>query len=131
LDLLMFNIIYNVTTFPRGRYRLNLLGCYLFLIYTGYRPARIVDNEKKKPKDDGIKDELSDKLVEAMLATETLGRGRPKVLCYKDILLIVVRHPVTGEDTLVMAVKFIHYKGADNKLKLYVLVYVHFASSFG
>ncbi|KAL2024965.1 hypothetical protein VTK56DRAFT_3664 [Thermocarpiscus australiensis] len=66
---------------------------------------------------DGAKDELPDEVVEAMLATETLGRGRAKALCYEDILLMVVRHPVTGNDVLAMAVKFIHHKGANNKPK--------------
>ncbi|KAK3935373.1 hypothetical protein QBC46DRAFT_453549 [Diplogelasinospora grovesii] len=135
--------------------------CYLFLACTGCRPAEIVDNEKKKPKDgsweelygpkaihphdrnktmrhelaqfdseyvaaqvgaceDDAEDELSDedaRLIEEMLSAETSGRGRPKALCYEDILLMVVRHPVTGEDVLAMAVKFIHHKGADNKPK--------------
>ena len=59
-------------------------------------------------------------MVEEMLSTETLGRGRPKALCYKDILLMVVCHLVTGKNVHVMAVKLIHYKGADNKPKLYI-----------
>ncbi len=62
------------------------------------------------------------KAVDEMLSAETLGRGRPKALCYEDIVLMVVRHPVIGENVHVMAVKFIHYKGADNKLKPYVFV---------
>ncbi|KAK4195369.1 hypothetical protein QBC40DRAFT_310712 [Triangularia verruculosa] len=141
-----------------NRHRINLSGCYLFLMCTGCRPAEIVDNEKKKPKDgsweeiygpkaicprdrdtvmrlepatfdndyvaaqvgarkDSAKDKLPDKVVKAMLANETMGRGRPKALYYKDILLMVVRHPVTGDDVLTIAVKFIHHKGADNKPK--------------
>jgi hypothetical protein len=54
---------------------------------------------------------------EDLLCQETLGRGRPKALCYEDILLMVVRHPETGRDVLAMAVKFIHHKGADNRPK--------------
>lgn len=170
LVLLTFNIAYDTAIFPGERHRLNLSGCYLFLMCTGCRAAEIVDNEKGKPKDgsweeiyspkaicprdwdmamrpeparfdtdhvaaqvgewkDGAKDELQDEVVEAMLTAETLGRGRPKALCYEDILLMVVRHPVTGNDVLAMAVKFIHHKGADNKPKPYVLVCVPFACS--
>ena len=40
-------------------------------------------------------------------------------LCYEDILLMVVRHPQTGEDVLAMSITFIHHKGADNKPKPY------------
>jgi hypothetical protein len=76
---------------------------------------------------DSAKDELPDEVVEAMLASKTIVRGRPKALYYEDILLMVVRHPVTGDDVLAMAVKFIYHKGADNKPKPYVLAYVHFA----
>ncbi|RYP20312.1 hypothetical protein DL765_002875 [Monosporascus sp. GIB2] len=57
------------------------------------------------------------RLLEEILSAETTGRGRPKALCYEDILLMVIRHPVTGEDVHAMAVKFIHYKGVDNKPK--------------
>ncbi|KAK3370839.1 hypothetical protein B0T24DRAFT_679988 [Lasiosphaeria ovina] len=32
-------------------------------------------------------------------------------------MLMAVRHPETGEDVLVMSIKFIHRKGADNKPK--------------
>ncbi|RYP34851.1 hypothetical protein DL767_004076 [Monosporascus sp. MG133] len=73
---------------------------------------------------DNAEDKLSDKddkLFEEMLLAEIIGRGRPKALCYEDILLMVVRYPVTGEDVYVMAVKFIYHKGADNKPKPIVL----------
>ncbi|KAK4188171.1 hypothetical protein QBC35DRAFT_383231, partial [Podospora australis] len=49
---------------------------------------------------------------------ESESRGRPKALCYEDIMLMVVRHPETGEDGLAMSVKFIYHKKADNKPKL-------------
>ncbi|KAI0398662.1 hypothetical protein F4802DRAFT_592559 [Xylaria palmicola] len=70
--------------------------------------------------EDNAEDKLSDedaRLLEEMLLAETTARGRPKALCYEDISLMVVRHPVTGEDVHAMAVKFIHHKGADNKPK--------------
>jgi hypothetical protein len=100
-----------------------------------------VDGEKKSPKDgcleelfgrkategsfggtdeDGALDD-DYRVLEEILSYETVGRGRPKCLCYEDILLMVVRHPDTGEDVLAMSIKFIHHKGADNKPKPYVL----------
>ena len=43
----------------------------------------------------------------------------PPILYGKiHILLMVVRHPETGEDVLAMSIKLIHHKGADNKPKL-------------
>ncbi|KAK3934352.1 hypothetical protein QBC46DRAFT_368262 [Diplogelasinospora grovesii] len=48
---------------------------------------------------------------------ETTGRGRPKALCYEDILLMIIRHPETGKDVPAIMIKFIHHKGADNKPK--------------
>ncbi|KAN0072770.1 Protein of unknown function (DUF3435) domain containing protein [Elaphomyces granulatus] len=86
-----FNIAYNTGIFPRGRHRLQLSACYLILACTGARPAEVVDNEK--------------------------GSSSRMALCYEDILLMVVRHPQTGEDVLAMSITFIHHKGADNKLK--------------
>jgi hypothetical protein len=66
--------------------------------------------------DDKAQDEDS-KLLEDMLSQKTTGRRRPKALCYEDIMLMVMRHPETGEDVLAMAAKLIHHKGADNKPK--------------
>ncbi|KJZ69277.1 hypothetical protein HIM_11336 [Hirsutella minnesotensis 3608] len=57
------------------------------------------------------------RLLEAMLYQETVYRGRPKALCYEDILLSIVRHPETGHDVPTMAIKFIHHKGVDRKPK--------------
>ena len=67
-----------------------------------------MDNEKKKRKD-GCLEELkaigtstsddddeslddNSRLLEE-LSQETVARGRPKALCYEEILLMVVRHP--------------------------------------
>lgn len=61
-------------------------------------------------------------LHESLLFQETMGRGRPKSLCYEDIIMIMaVRHPVTGRSIPAMAIKFIHHKGADNKPRLHVV----------
>ena len=136
LTLLIFNIAYDSAVVPVEGQRNQLAGCYIFLACTGARPAEIVDNEPSKPKD-GTWEELygpkaircndedgddkapdeNARLLENLLCQETLGRGRPKALCYEDILLMVVRHPETGKDVHAMAVKFIHHKGADNKPK--------------
>lgn len=56
---------------------------------------------------------------------ETTKRGRPKALCYEDILMMLVRHPVTGLPVLAMAIKFIHHKGADKKPKPYDFNLLH------
>lgn len=137
LVLLTFNIAYDTGIFPSERHRANLSGSYVILGCTGARPAEVVDNEKNKPKDGSWEDlwapkpletksdhkaadQLLDQnstLLEEMLTQETEGRGRPKALCYEDILLMVVRHPDTGKDVLAMTIKFIHHKGSDNKPK--------------
>jgi hypothetical protein len=141
LVLLTFNIKYDTGIFSSEGHRVQLLGCYQGLAFTGARPAEFVDGENKSSQDscwqeisrasqlsdnkaDGNGgDELSDEdyeVIEELLSQETASRGRPKALCYEDILLMVVRHPQTGEDVLAMSIKFIHHKGADNKPKPYV-----------
>ncbi|KAI3339677.1 FluG domain-containing protein [Ustulina deusta] len=145
LVILTFNIAYDTSIFPGERHRIQLTGCYQLLCYTGARPAELVDGERKKPKDgsaeqlfgrkvvespspsaDDGEDDSEDQgsapdensqLLESLLSQETLGRGRPKALCYEDIQMMVVRHPVTGRCIPAMAIKFIHHKGADNKPK--------------
>ncbi|KJZ69228.1 hypothetical protein HIM_11378 [Hirsutella minnesotensis 3608] len=120
LVLQTFNIAYDDGIFPSERHRIQLSGCYLLLAFTGARPAEIVDNEKRRPKD-GTWEELygtkvvrtedscqsadeDARLLEAMLYQETVYRGRPKALCYEDILLSIVRHPETGNDVPTMAI---------------------------
>ncbi|KAF1738509.1 hypothetical protein CRV24_000435 [Beauveria bassiana] len=102
--------------------------------------AELVDGERKGPKigseiplgqkviqeveNDGSANQTLDKQsveLNKMLLQETIKRGRPKALCYEDILLMLVRHPATGKPVLAMAIKFIHHKGADNKPKPCVL----------
>lgn len=113
------------------------------ICYTGVRPAELVNNERKPPKDgslgqlfgakvvmsaDGdaeadVDEEAADddsRRLHELLLRETVKRGRPKALCYEDILMMMVRHPVTGRATLAMSLKFIFHKGCDNKPKPYV-----------
>ncbi|RYO82108.1 hypothetical protein DL764_009661 [Monosporascus ibericus] len=137
--ILTFNVAYDTSIFPGERHRIQLASCYQILCYTGARPAELVDGERKKPIDGSIEklfgrkvvqssssddgedqapplDEDS-KLLQSLLSQETVGRGRPKALCYEDIQMMIVRHPVTGRCIPAMAIKFIHHKGADNKPK--------------
>ncbi|EXA31395.1 hypothetical protein FOVG_17296 [Fusarium oxysporum f. sp. pisi HDV247] len=135
--LLTFNMAFDTSIFPGERHRISLAGCYQLLCYTGARPAELVDGERKKPKDGSLEELFSHKvaqpqpsgngegqvppsskdtkLIESLLMQETAGRGRPKALCYEDIQMMIVRHPVTGRCIPAMAIKFVHHKGADNK----------------
>ncbi|KAH9984587.1 hypothetical protein F4779DRAFT_632530 [Xylariaceae sp. FL0662B] len=116
--------------------RLNDSGCYMIICYTGMRPAELVHNERKPPKDGSLEELFGVKAVMAadddadeepddpdsaelcaLLMKETVQRDQVKALCYKDILMMVVRHPVTGRTTLAMSIKFIHRKGCYNKPK--------------
>ena len=72
--------------------------------------------------DEKAQDDDASRLLKEMLCQETTGRGRPKALCYEDVLLMVVRHPDAGTDVLAMSIKFIHHKGADNNPKPYVRI---------
>lgn len=138
--ILTFNIAYDAGIFHLELHRINLAACYQLLCYTGVRPAELVNGERQKPKDGSIEKLFGQKVVMSssgdegaetpadaasaeltkMLSQETTGRGRPKALCYEDILMLIVRHPVTGRPLPAMAIKFIHHKGADNKPKPYV-----------
>ena len=146
----IFNIAFDTGIFPGEWHRIQLSGCYLIMCYTGARPAELVHSERQRPhdvsavelfgskvvdavdpaneredRDEGLDepaaDETSRRLDELPLA-ETAGRGRPKALCYEDILMMIVRHPVTGHSTPVMAIKFVHHKGCDKTPKPYVLL---------
>jgi hypothetical protein len=102
------------------------------ICYTGVCPAELVNNERKPPKDGSLGqlfgtkivmsacaiDEDSKKLNE-LLIKETVKHGRPKALCYEDILMMIVCDPDTGRATPAMALKFIFHKGCDNRSKLY------------
>ncbi|RFU74047.1 domain containing, partial [Trichoderma arundinaceum] len=72
---------------------------------------------KVADKDEGVADDENSTLLEEMLCQETVGRGRPKALCYEDISLTALCHPTTIENVLCMAVKLIHHKGVDSKPK--------------
>ncbi|RSL47928.1 hypothetical protein CEP54_013160 [Fusarium duplospermum] len=137
--ILTFNIAYDTSIFPGERHRISLAGCYQLLCYTGARPAELVDGERRKPKDGSIQElfgqnavqssspssggdqdapaDQRSELLRGLLSQENVGRGRPKALCYEDIMMMIVRHPVTGRCMPAMAIKFIHHKGADNRPK--------------
>lgn len=139
--ILSFNIAYDCGTFELERHRLQLAACYQILCYTGARPAELVHAERKPPKGGSVEAlfankavrlveegdessaEASDKLsetLEGLLLEEDKQRGRPKALCYEDIMMMLVRHPDTNKAIPVMAIKFSHHKGAERKPKPYV-----------
>lgn len=132
--ILVFNIAYDTSVRPLELQRLNDSGCYMIICYTGVRPAELVHNERKPPKDGSLDELFGSKAVMGadddadeepddpdstelctLLLKETVRRDRVKALCYEDILMMIVRHPVTGRATLAMSIKFIHHKGCDNK----------------
>ena len=118
---------------------MNIGTIYLFLFYMGPRSGELVFNERKRPKeleeisgptalrrrhpsddiddDDGEALDPESHLFTQMLSRITWERGRPKALCYEDILLTVVRNPETGKDIHLMAVRLLHHKGEDRKPK--------------
>ena len=126
LVLLTFNIQYDTSIFPLEGHRVQLPGCYLSLAFTGGRPAKFVDREKRSDDDECLKELFSyistrstssdedkapdehSRLLEEMISQEYKDRGRPKALCYEDIQLMVVRHPETGEEGLAMAICISH-----------------------
>jgi hypothetical protein len=134
--ILTFNIAYDTGIVPLELQRVNLSVCYMVLCYTGARPAELVNNERKRPKDGSVEELFGAKVIMStedeeatdespselakLLHQETGGRDRPKALCYEDILMMIVRDPVTGRAIPAMSIKFIHHKGCDNKPKPYV-----------
>lgn len=103
------------------------------LSYIGCRPTELVDATKSST----ISSDSADYNDDPVNPTETSGTrsnsfnynndlnsddtlvlGRCKALCYKDILLMVVRNPEGGErDVLAMEVTMAHHKGADRRPK--------------
>ena len=122
---------------PHERRRAQISPIYLLLGFTGGRSAEFVNNEGKpppeaaqlfgtaalqilyKPNDDEEDENQDEKshLFTQMVAASNRTRGRPKALCYEDILLTVVRDPETHRDVHVLVVKLIHHKGEDRKPK--------------
>lgn len=49
-----------------------------------------------------------------------VNRDWSRALCYKDIFIMLVRDPITGRTIPAILLKFIYYKGCDNRLKPYV-----------
>ncbi|KAK1974188.1 hypothetical protein LZ30DRAFT_608622, partial [Colletotrichum cereale] len=101
-------------------------------------PTELIDAKKQKPKDRCTDKSFRRKALGSTDSdfredTENVGhdnlllkdreslplarRRRLKALCYKDILIIIICHLVTSQPVPAMAVKFIHYKGANNKPK--------------
>ena len=72
------------------------------------------DADNDEGSDEQALDEES-RRIDKLLSLDTAKRGRPKALCYEDIQMMIVRHPVTRRPVPAMAIKFTHHKGADNK----------------
>ncbi|KAI1737848.1 FluG domain-containing protein [Xylaria scruposa] len=138
--ILVYNIAYNTNICQLELHRLNLSSYHQILCYTRARPVELVDNKKKKPKNSSLKELFNTKAVipaespggevekdkkdEAdtsklgkLLLRKTIGRDRLKALCYKDILIIIVRYPVIGRIIPAMSIKFVHHRKCDNKPK--------------
>jgi hypothetical protein len=143
--ILLFNIAYNTSVRPLKLQRFNDSGCYIIIYYTRVRPAELVDNERKPPKDGSLEELFGTKAVIAdngdaraeadadeeaddadsiklcsLLLRETVRRDRVKALCYEDILIMVVRHPATGRATLAISIKFVYHKECNNKPRPYI-----------
>ncbi|RYP74213.1 hypothetical protein DL771_003146 [Monosporascus sp. 5C6A] len=141
--LLVFNIARDTRALPYERRRTQTSAIYLFLGFTWGRSGELVNNERKRPQEaalsfgpaalrylrqpDGDKDdEDGDQkfhLLAQLVAASNRQRGRPKALCYEDLLLTVVRDPETSKDVHILAVKLIHHKGEDRKPKPNVLIF--------
>ncbi|QSZ31844.1 hypothetical protein DSL72_001413 [Monilinia vaccinii-corymbosi] len=149
-DFILLFIYYwawDISIFPTEDQRLALATILLLLIYTGCRPAELVDAGKVKSaidRDQTYEDDNWDEEYEGLDKTkhddpiyenpepwvdpkvsdcddqddeEVLTREY-KALCYEDIRLWIVRNPTPGErDLLGMEITLAHYKGADRKPK--------------
>ncbi|KAK3897428.1 hypothetical protein C8A05DRAFT_47960 [Staphylotrichum tortipilum] len=139
--LLVFNIARDTRAVPHERRRAQNSTIALLLGFTGGRSGEFVNNERKRPPEvaqifgpaafqslrkprrkprDDEEDEDPDEeshLLTQMVVASNRNRGRPKALCYEDILLTVVRDPDTHRDVHVLVVKLIHHKGEDRKPK--------------
>ena len=130
-SLVIFNLAKDTRVLPGERRRSDLSLIYLFLSFTGGRMGEFCNNERKRSKEhaeifgpaalvmnngEGPLDSASH-LFAQMVARSNRDRGRPKALCYEDLLLTVVRDPETGKDVVVLVMKLIHHKGEDRKPK--------------
>ncbi|KAI9864671.1 MAG: hypothetical protein M1813_003161 [Trichoglossum hirsutum] len=90
--------------------------------YTASGPGELVDAErkrKKKKKEEGY--EPWDGLDDPGYDDNRGGSGgkRCKVLCYKDICLMLLQNPDRRDrDVLAMEVRMAHHEGAERKSKL-------------
>ncbi|RAL59974.1 hypothetical protein DID88_000600 [Monilinia fructigena] len=137
----------DTSIFPTEDQRLALATIMLLLIYTGCRPAELVDAAKGKittDRDQRYEDDNWDNEFEGLDETkdnnpvydhpepwvdpkisdyddknyEDILTREYKALCYEDIRLWIVRNPTPGErDLLGMEITLAHHKGADRKPK--------------
>jgi hypothetical protein len=139
----------DTSTFQTEDQRLSLAAIMLLLIYTGCRPAELVDAAKRKAscREQAYEDDRWDSRYESLdevkdedpvyeglepwanpndtdydddYDADTLTREY-KALCYEDIRLWIVQNPTPGgRDLLAMEITLAYHKGADKKPKPYV-----------
>jgi len=143
----------DTSIFPTEDQRLTLAAIMLLLIYTGCRPAELVDAAKRKAtsRDPAYEDDNWDSGYDSTDDVQdndpAYGKVEPwanpndidydddledgsdtreyKALCYKDIRLWIVQNSSSGErDLLAMEITLAHHKGADKKPKPYVPITV-------
>jgi hypothetical protein len=140
----------DTSIFPTEDQRMALATIMLLLIYTGCRPAELVDAAKRKAtsreqayeddnwdsgydSSDGVKDDdptyenpepwadPNDADYNDEYDDDTPTREY-KALCYEDIRLWIVQNPTPGgRDLLGMEITLAYHKGADRKPKPYVV----------
>jgi hypothetical protein len=114
--------------------RIYIATVLLALAYTGARPAEWVESRTGSTDifgDDDTRDrggvidsDLFVGRIPNVLPPEE--RDRPKVVCYEDLTLWIVRVPELGDrDVFALEVMLSHHKGADNKPRPYVPSQLH------
>ncbi|KAL9107289.1 MAG: hypothetical protein Q9187_008450, partial [Circinaria calcarea] len=117
--LLTHHCARDTSIFPTEDQRLTLAAIMLLLIYTGCRPAELVDAAKRKATSDpAYKDDNWDSGYDSTDDVQDNDPTYGKALCYEDIRLWFVQNSSLGErDLLAMEITLAHHKGADKKPK--------------
>lgn len=145
--LLTHHCARDTSTYPTEDQRVTLATIMLLLMYTGCRPAELVDATKRKATNELYEDDNWDNGFESSNDSrennpayekedpwinpddtdydddpvDDPGVREYKALCYEDIRLWIVQNPTSGErDLLAMEITLAHHKGADRKPKPYV-----------
>jgi Protein of unknown function (DUF3435) len=124
LTILIYHWTQDTAVYPDERQRVQVPTAILLEIYTGARPAELVDGELSEAMQTKLRnwnlrgDEPVDWEQEFGFAPMAEAEKRCKALCYEDITLMLVRDPDRGgRTTLAAEVLLSHHKGMDNKPK--------------